>query len=245
MTEEARALKAQLQTAATNASTIGINGHFIPTSAPNFGGLWEAGVKSMKYQLKRVTHDTTLTFEELYTILKQVEASLNSRPLSAMSDDPQDFSALTTGHFLVGRPLLAISEPSILDEKVTPVKRWNLLTQMHQSFWRRWSIDYLQQLQNRSKWYMSQTNVAIGQLVLVRDERLPPRCWVMGRIIDTHAGADDVVRVVTIKTKNTILKRPISKISLLPIDTEATNGLNRMETTISHATFYKVGGVQH
>ena len=57
--------------------------HFIPPGSPNFGGLWEAGVKSVKYHLKRIMHDRILSFEVLATLLCQIESVLNSRPLCA------------------------------------------------------------------------------------------------------------------------------------------------------------------
>ncbi|XP_022837004.1 uncharacterized protein LOC111364391, partial [Spodoptera litura] len=84
--------------------------HFIPPHAPNFGGLWEAGVKSVKHHLKRVIGDSTLTFEELSTVLSQIEACLNSRPLSQGSSDPEDPVPLTPGHFLVGHPLVMVPD---------------------------------------------------------------------------------------------------------------------------------------
>ncbi|XP_032569851.1 uncharacterized protein LOC116800206 [Drosophila sechellia] len=58
-----------------------IDWHFIPPAGPHFGGIWEAGVKSMKYHLKRIIGDTILTYEEMSTLLCQIEACLNSRPL--------------------------------------------------------------------------------------------------------------------------------------------------------------------
>lgn len=54
-----------------------IQWHFIPARAPNFGGLWEAAVKSVKHHLKRVLNNIHLTFEEFYTLLTQIEAVLN------------------------------------------------------------------------------------------------------------------------------------------------------------------------
>ncbi|XP_054737887.1 uncharacterized protein LOC129244295 [Anastrepha obliqua] len=242
MQQEVRAFKMQLQAAVTYSSKVGITWHFIPPGAPNFGGLWEAGVKSMKHHLKRVINLTPLTFEEFYTILKQVEACLNSRPMAAISDDPQDLTALTPGHFLVGRALTAIPEQNILDEKLGFLKRWKLLKQVQQDFWRRWSNEYLQQLQARRKWRTSQSNVRIGQLILIRNERLPPKHWALGRVVDTHAGADGAVRVVTIKTQSTTLKRPITKISVLPIDEQASVNMSMEDSSAQVSTLQTVGG---
>jgi len=83
------------------AASEGIKWNFNPPAAPHFGGLWEAAVKSTKHHLRRVIGETTLTFEEMSTFLAQVEACLNSRPLQALSDDPDDVTALTPGHFLM------------------------------------------------------------------------------------------------------------------------------------------------
>jgi len=76
-----------------------IFGHFNPPGAPHFGGLWEAGVKSVKLPLNRILSDYRLTFEELTTVFCQVEECLNSRPLTPLSSDPNDLDVLTSGHF--------------------------------------------------------------------------------------------------------------------------------------------------
>lgn len=92
-----------------------INWHFSPPSAPHFNGLAEAGVKSTKRHLIRVTKNTPLTFEELCTVLCQIEACLNSRPLCRLNDEPSQIDVLTPGHFLIGRPPLAPPSPIISD----------------------------------------------------------------------------------------------------------------------------------
>ncbi|GFT35775.1 integrase catalytic domain-containing protein [Trichonephila clavipes] len=79
----------------------GIEWKFIPPASPHFGGLWEANIKSMKKILLKVTKSTVLTFEELTTLVAQIEAVLNSRPLCPLSADPADLQPLTPGHFLV------------------------------------------------------------------------------------------------------------------------------------------------
>ena len=78
-----------------------ITWHFSPPRAPHFGGLWESAVKAVKTHLKRIIGETILNFEEMYTLLSQIEAVLNSRPLSPLSNDPNDLQPLTPGHFLI------------------------------------------------------------------------------------------------------------------------------------------------
>ncbi|XP_011866509.1 PREDICTED: uncharacterized protein LOC105561264, partial [Vollenhovia emeryi] len=103
----------ELSNLASLLANDGTQWKFNPPSAPHFGGKWEAGVKSVKFHLKRVVGDTLLTYEETTTFLAQVEATLNSRPLCPLTDDPEDLNALTPGHFLMGRAPSTIPEPSL------------------------------------------------------------------------------------------------------------------------------------
>ncbi|XP_037932511.1 uncharacterized protein LOC119667293 [Teleopsis dalmanni] len=86
----------------------GIRWHFIPPGSPPFGGLWESGVKSIKYHLARIIGDQKLTYEELSTVLIQIECCLNSRPLCPLTDNIEDLNALTPGHFIVGSSLMTL-----------------------------------------------------------------------------------------------------------------------------------------
>ncbi|GFU46307.1 integrase catalytic domain-containing protein [Trichonephila clavipes] len=69
----------------------GIEWNFIPPRAPHMGGLWEAGIKSVKYHLKRALGRSRLTYEEFETVIIQVEGILNSRPLTPISNDFDNF----------------------------------------------------------------------------------------------------------------------------------------------------------
>jgi len=72
-------------------ATDKVSWHFIPPSALHFGGLWEAGVRSVKHHLRRVVRDQKMTFEEFTTLLCNVEACLNSRPLAPLTDTVDDY----------------------------------------------------------------------------------------------------------------------------------------------------------
>ncbi len=128
-------------------STQGIRWDFIPEHAPHFGGLWAAAVKSTKFHLRRVIGDLKLTFEELVTVLTQIEACLNSRPLTPLPSDEEGLEALTSGHFLVGRPLESLPEPSFSYRSMSLLRRWNLRQTLVRQFWKRWSSEYLVTLQ--------------------------------------------------------------------------------------------------
>lgn len=194
--------------------------HFIPPSAPHFGGLWEAGVKGLKYHLRRVIGSHTLSQLEFATLLCQIEACLNSRPISALHDDPNDFSVLTPSHFLIGRPVVSLPEESTLEINPNRLSRWQQVRAMLEQIWRSWSSDYLHTLQQRSKWRNNQTELKINELVLLKNNLLLPSKWELARIIKVHPGSDQHVRVVTVHTAKTELKRPITQICRLPIHSD-------------------------
>ncbi|KXJ07266.1 hypothetical protein AC249_AIPGENE26022 [Exaiptasia diaphana] len=161
--------------------------HFIPQRGSHFGGLWEAGIKSMKYHLRRVLGNVSLAYEEMYTTLCQIEACLNSRPLTPLSSSPTDLQPLTPGHFLITTPLNQLPEEDLSEVK----------------------------LQQRVKWRKEKRNLQKNDLVILKEENTPPAKWVLGRVEDLHFGQDGKCRVVTVKTQNGTYTRPISKLVLI------------------------------
>ncbi|GFX89419.1 integrase catalytic domain-containing protein [Trichonephila clavipes] len=101
---------------------------FSPPVSPHFGGLWEAGVKSIKYHLKRVIGNANLTFEEFSTLLTQVEAILNSRPLVSLDcdNDPDSLNILTPSHFLIGEVITSSPEHTN-DDQLPLHSRWDIV----------------------------------------------------------------------------------------------------------------------
>lgn len=139
-------------------SNDNINWHFIPARAPNFGGIWEAGVKCIKYHLRRVLENSHLTFEGLSTVLVQIESILNSRPLCPFSTDPDHLNPLTPAHFLVGRSLTAIPEHNLVEIPENRLKFYQRLQQLVQHFWKRWHKEYLSEMQTRVRWKSNPRN---------------------------------------------------------------------------------------
>ncbi|KAF9405821.1 hypothetical protein HW555_013603 [Spodoptera exigua] len=97
--------------------------------------------------------------------------------------------------------------------------RWHLTQKMLQNFWRRWSLEYLTQLQHRYKWTNCKPEPEIGDVVLVKEDGLPPARWLYGIVTNKHPGLDNITRVVTIRCKNSEIKRPLSKLIMLPVTT--------------------------
>ena len=203
------------------ANNKGIQWHFAPPYAPNFGGLWEAGVKSTKHHMKRVIGNAHLTFEEFTTILSQIEAILNSRPLCPLSSDPSDPLPLTPAHFLIGRTLSSITEPDVTSVPENRLTNYQNLDRMRQHFWTRWRKDFISELQQRTKWRTTKSSLVKGALVLLKDDNVPPMEWSLGRVLEIKPGKDDIARVASIKTSKGVVVRAVTKICPLPIETDS------------------------
>ena len=196
-------------------TTHHIEWRFIPEKAPHFGGIWEAAVKSFKMHLRRVVGDVKLTFEETMTVLAQIEACLNSRPLCPNPCDDDGIEALTPGHFIIGRPLASLPDPSFSYRSISLLKRWHLCQSLVRHFWRRWHLEYLTHLQKFSKWRHPSRNARVGDVVVLHENGLVPGKWPVARVTEVKPGRDGIVRVVTVRTHSGTYNRPVTKIALL------------------------------
>ena len=202
------------QAIADFCSTQGIQWDFIPEHAPHFGGLWESAVKSLKTHLCRIVGNSRLNFEELTTVLSQIEACLNSRPLGVIPHyNDEGMEVLTPGHFLIGRPIEAVPDHDLSYRPL--LCRLHLCEALVRHFWRRWQSEYLTSLRKYSKWRNPVKNLEVGDIVVLREDNTMPTQWPIARIVETHQGRDRLVRVFKLRTKNGIYVRPVAKVALL------------------------------
>nr|CAI5846059.1 unnamed protein product [Callosobruchus analis] len=212
-------LSLQQENIANRLAVEKIKWSFIPARSPTFGSIWEAGIKSVKHHIRRVIGNKALTFEEFATVLTQIEAVLNSRPLCPLSEDPDDVNALTPGHFIIGKNLTSLPEYNINAIAENRLTKWQHMQQMVQHYWQRWRKEYLSELQSRMKWKQRYPELLkIGSLVVVKEDKSPPCSWPLGRVVALYPGQDGFTRVVKLKLKGGEVTRAINRICVLPLE---------------------------
>lgn len=101
--------------------------------------------------MKRIIGNALLNYDEMSTVIAEIESILNSRPISLISNDPNDMQALTPGHFLIGQPLNSYSHSNLEDVRINRLNQWQMVERLRQHFWHRWRVEYLNNLQGRTK----------------------------------------------------------------------------------------------
>ena len=147
------------------------------------------------------------------TVLAQVEACLNSQPLVPINTPDEDgIQVLTPGHFLIGRPLCALPDPSTSHRSVSLLKHWDLCQNLVRHFWQRWSDEYLTSLNKFNKWHHPTRNLRVGDIVVLQENNLVPTKWPLARVTQVHCGRDGLVRVATLKIPKGMYKRPVKSL---------------------------------
>lgn len=196
--------------------------------APFRGGIWEAAVKSVKYHMKRILNGQTLTFERYQTILLGAAAVLNSRPLVALTDDPTDLNYITPAHAVRGNRAIQPLTRNLSEIPLSRVKQEKITDKLLQDFWQVWRKEYLNTLQTRYKWNRREENLKEGDVVLIKEDNVPPNNWPMARVIEAIADSEGLVRTVRLKSKSSEYWRPVQVlVRLLPEHEE-----NELESTM-------------
>ena len=201
--------------------------------SPWWGGAFERMVGSVKRCLRKVLGNARLTQDEMNTVLAEVEATLNSRPLTYQHEE-FDAQVLTPSHLLVGRRISPLSndvnDDLDFDEEVnfSLSKRFAYLTKKLSHFWKRWHTEYLSGLRETHKLKQAEPNaICKGDIVIVQDENNPRRnTWKIAIVEELVKGQDGEtrgakVRKASRKGKPEILNRPLQK--LYPLEIHCTN----------------------
>lgn len=215
--EIAKFLKTQSNNITSYAGTSEINFTFSPAYSPHFNGVAEGSVKSIKKHLKHVLSMAHLDYEEMNTVLVQIEAILNSRPLTPISSDPSDLVPLTPAHFLIGRTLTMLPAPQVEQAPLHTLSRYKRIQLLKTHFWNRFYKEYVSELQIRNKWTTNRGQPQPGDMVLVKDDRLPPNRWLLGRVTAVYPGSDSINRVADVATTTGTLRRAWNRLCPLPV----------------------------
>ena len=203
-------------------------------NAPWMGGMFERLIQSVKRCLKKVLQNALVTYEELITILTEIEMILNNRPLTYIYDDVSS-EPLTPNHLVYGRQLTYINNTDITDNNTPPEldieTRYKHVEALINKFWRLWNTEYLLALREyRPKSITNNRHrhtVNVNDIVLIMDDKIPRHKWRYGRIsklIDSTS--DGLIRgvyvVVNSNGRLIEMRRPVNR--LIPVELSVEKG---------------------
>ena len=205
------------------AAEHNISWKFNLASAPWQGGFFERLVQSVKRCLKKLIGHSRLTFEELLSVLYEIEMILNNRPLTFVYNE-LTHEPLTPNHLIYGRQLSYRNmHPNIESNVVTTENRAKHINVIIEQFWKQWTKEYLTSLREYStKKYRNNRNreISINDVVLIMDDRIPRQRWKYGKIINLFDSTDSKIRgaLVNIFSNGRLIEihRPINK--LIPVE---------------------------
>ena len=164
----------------------GIKWRFNLARAPWWGGLFEVMIRSTKRCLRKAIGRRRLTYEELTTVLIEIEAVLNSRPLTYIYEDDTEVP-LTPSHLFCGRRMLDTNELPTSNEEddVKDINRADLVRKVKneedvvEHFWKRWHREYLVDLREHQKLHKQRAcpDITEGDVVLVEEDGAKRNTW--------------------------------------------------------------------
>ena len=205
------------------------------TRSPWRGGWWERLIQSLKSALKKTVGCKCLTRGEQETTIHEIEACVNSRPLTFLSGDIDVENPLTPSHFLLGhgqgyyRPHLDVA-PVTSSQDLG--HRFELRKTVLDQFWVVWTTDYIRNLPPW-KGTTGRCEVKIGSVVLVQDVNQPRLKWPLGIVTQVFPGRDGVVRTVEVRmAKGGKLVRSVPRIHDLEIVNDNLSDRDNIEPNL-------------
>ncbi|KAK4468963.1 hypothetical protein MN116_000099 [Schistosoma mekongi] len=190
-----------------------IQWHFSPPSSSHRGGVWERMIRTIRRLLLVISNEQVLQEETLTTYMVEVERILNNRPLVPVTSDVNDRLCLTPNNLLLLRDCEGIAVESSVQDKYS--RRWRQVNYLADVFWRRWRKEYLPTLQCRQKWLMKHRNLKEGDVVIISTDGATRGYWPLGIILKCEIDKDNLVRTVTVRTKDGTIRRDVRKVCLL------------------------------
>lgn len=178
--------------------------------APYWGGWIEKLNHVFKSAIRKVIGGACVSFAELSTLLIEVEAIMNSRPISYVYDDVNEGQAITPSILLCGKDLTQLP-PNMFEyrfERKQPQtcrERLKYLDKIKTYFWTRWTREYLTELTDKHAAARKGVEVRqpkVDDIVLVKEGsdtvKIPRHKWKLGRISAVYPGRDGKVRSVDV-----------------------------------------------
>uniref|UniRef100_A0A914MG20 Integrase catalytic domain-containing protein n=1 Tax=Meloidogyne incognita TaxID=6306 RepID=A0A914MG20_MELIC len=213
---------------------------FIPALSPWAGGVYERLIGLAKSCFKRTLGKQILPYDQLSTFIAEVEAALNSRPLTHVSDGegaplplrPIDF--IHPGSTLSYEPANKLKKTDHLQPHEQLLAHWKGTLENLDSLWERWRKEYLIMLRDNSKWEHSgprlQNNSPpkLGDVVLVEEALQPRNTWSLARVEKLN-GDPGPIRSVKLRMPNgRVTTRPVNRIYPLEVAQQPTDQTNQL-----------------
>lgn len=200
-----------------------IQWNYILECSPWWGGFYERMMKTIKQPLKKILGKSRVGVDEMTTMLKEIEAQINSRPLTTISDEAAEQKYLTPASFLIGRSTMNMPLKPRCTNQITSDQRVlnQLLKQQNkylETVWRTWREEYLRSLGTVNNKVNHTDCVKVGEIVLVSHQSLPRTIWEIGVIDKLTKGRDERVRTAHVRTAKGVIPRSVQHLSRLEAD---------------------------
>ena len=139
----------------------------------------------------------------------EVEAIINSRPLTVdLLIDPGSLSHLTPNHLLTMKTKVVLSPPGVFPsaDKFCR-KRWRRVQHLANEFWSQWRKEYLLSLQQRQKWTVSQNDVDVDDIVIIKDDNAPQSRWQLAHVCAVNRSSGGRIHTVKLALADACLDK--------------------------------------
>ena len=204
----------------------GLEWEFLPPYASHYAGVWERLVGLTKKHLAKMLPNEAVHHDTFHTIITEIESTLNRRPLTSVSTDPRDATALTPESLLapyLGQFKSAEVAPETPLSKADELRfRFKQARSCVDAFWKRWRSDYINTLTNRSKWTRTATNIAVDDVVMIVDDSVKRKRWLLGRVVAVDHAEEHVRKIDIRRADGSIITR--DRTGVVKLETEGEGG---------------------